>query len=94
VNGTLPIGDSGFSVGAHVGRSTGDAWKGIEYTDGAVSVSKAFGNFTGSVKFVTSNAPELSAAQSKAAYGKKNVFDTRDRVVLSVSTTFPWAKAE
>ena len=90
-NGTFPIGESGFTVGAHVGHSAGDAWKGIEYTDFGVSVSKSFGNFTGAVKFVSSDAPELNSAQSKAAYGKKNVFETRDRVILTISTTLPWA---
>lgn len=90
-NGTFPIGESGYSVGAHVGRSTGDAWKGIEYTDANLSLSKTFGNFTGAIKYVTSDAPELNSAQSLKAYGKKNVFETRDRVVLTISTTLPWA---
>ena len=90
-NGTFPIGESGFTIGAHVGRSTGNAWKGIEYTDGSLSLSKTFGNFTGAVKYVTSDAPELTSSQSKKAYGKANVFETRDRVVLTISTTLPWA---
>jgi uncharacterized protein (TIGR02001 family) len=91
-NGTFPIGKSGFSITAHGGHSFGDAWKGIEYTDWAVGVTKGFGNFTAGLKYITSDAPELNAAQSLAAYGKKNVFETRDRVVLSVTTTLPWAK--
>jgi uncharacterized protein (TIGR02001 family) len=91
-NGTFPIGKSGFSVLAHIGNSSGTAWKGIEYTDYSVGLSKGFGNFTGTVKYIGSDAAELNSAQSLAVYGKKNVFETRDRVVLSISTTLPWAK--
>ncbi len=90
-NGTFPLGDSGYSLGVHAGRSQGDAWKGIEYTDGSLSLSKTFGNFTGALKYVTSDAPELTSSQSKKAFGKANVFETRDRVILTVSTTLPWA---
>ena len=93
-NGTFPLGKTGLTLGAHVGRSTGDAWKGIEYTDGNVSLSRSFGNFTGAVKYVTSDAPEFTSSQSLAIYGKRNVFETRDRVILTISTTLPWAKAE
>jgi uncharacterized protein (TIGR02001 family) len=91
-NGTFPLGGSGFSLAAHVGHSSDQAWKGIEYTDFSVGVSHALGNFTGALKYVSSDAPELSAAQSLSAYGKKHVFETQDRVILSISTTLPWAK--
>lgn len=90
-NGTFPIGETGYSVGAHVGRSQGDAWKDIEYTDYSLGLSKTFGNFTSALKYVTSDAPELTSSQSKQVYGKARVFETRDRVVLSISTTLPWA---
>lgn len=100
-NGTFPIGESGFTVGAHVGHSAGDAWKGIEYTDAALSVAKTLGNFTVTAKVVSDsgtrafdNTYKLNAAKSLAAFGKKNVFSANDRVMLSVSTTLPWAKAE
>jgi uncharacterized protein (TIGR02001 family) len=92
LNGTFPIGKSGFNITAHVGNSSGDAWKGIEYTDYALGVTKGFGNFTGAIKLVSSNAPELTAAESLAFYGKKDVFKTGDRVLVSISTTLPWAK--
>ena len=82
LNGTFPIGETGFSVLAHYGYSDGTAWDGIEYTDYAVGVSKGFGNFTGSLKFVASDADESSTP----------VFSTDDRVILSISTTLPWAK--
>jgi len=90
-NGTFPIGESGYSVVAHLGRSTGDAWKSIEYTDASLALSKTFGNFTGAIKYVTSDAPELTSKQSLKAFGKANAFETRDRVILTVSTTLPWA---
>jgi uncharacterized protein (TIGR02001 family) len=90
-NGTFPVGETGFAIVAHVGHSSGEAWKGIEYTDGSLSVTKSFGNFTGALKYVTSDAAELTSHESLAAYGKSNVFDTRDRVILTISTTLPWA---
>ena len=67
---------------AHYGYSDGTAFDGIEYSDYAVGVSKGFGNFTGSLKFVASDADESSTP----------VFSTDDRVILSISTTLPWAK--
>ena len=91
-NGTFPLGKSGFTLGAHVGNSSGDAWKGIEYTDYSISLSKGFGNFTGTLKVLDSDAPKLSSSQSLAAYGKRDVFKTGTRVIVSVSTTLPWAK--
>ena len=91
-NAAIPVGESGYTVGVHLGRSTGDAWSGIEYTDYSLGVTKGLGNFTVGLKLTGSDAPELTAAQSLAAYGKKHVFETQDRVILSVSTTLPWAK--
>jgi len=82
LNGTFPIGETGFSVMGHVGYSDGDAWSGIEYTDYSIGVSKGFGNFTGTLKLVASDAPKSSTS----------VFSTDDRVILSISTTLPWAK--
>jgi uncharacterized protein (TIGR02001 family) len=98
-NGTFPIAKSGYSITAHIGNSSGDAWKGVEYTDMAVGVTKALGNFTVGLKAISDSgtrnfngAYKLNGAQSLAAYGKKYVFSANDRVVLSVTTTLPWAK--
>jgi uncharacterized protein (TIGR02001 family) len=98
-NGTFPIGESGFNVTAHIGRSFSDAWKGIEYTDMALGVTKGLGNFTVGLKVVSDagtrafdNTYKLTASQQKAAFGKKGVFSADDRVLLSISTTLPWAK--
>lgn len=93
-NGTFPIGKSGFGIGAHVGYSSGKAWSGIEYTDYSVTGTYALGNFNLALKYVGSDAPELTTAEQLSAYGKKHVFETQDRVIFSVSTTLPWAKAE
>jgi uncharacterized protein (TIGR02001 family) len=93
-NGTFPIGSSGFGIGAHVGHSAGDAWKGIEYTDYSVSGTYSVHNFSFALKYVGSDAPELTGAQQLSAFGKKHVFETEDRVILTISTTLPWAKAE
>jgi uncharacterized protein (TIGR02001 family) len=91
-NGSFPVGESGFSITGHIGRSSGDAWKGIEYTDIALGVTKSIGKFTAGFKYITSDAPELTDAQERAAYGKKSVFETEDRVILSLTTTLPWAE--
>jgi uncharacterized protein (TIGR02001 family) len=81
LNGTFPIGETGFSVLGHVGYSDGDAWSGAEYTDYSIGVSKGFGNFTGTLKLVSSDAAESPTP----------LFSTDDRVILSISTTLPWA---
>jgi uncharacterized protein (TIGR02001 family) len=91
-NASIPIGKTPFSIALHAGYSSGSAWDHIEYTDWSVTGNATFHNFAIGLKYVSSDAPELTDSQAVAAYGKKNVFDTSDRVILSVSTTLPWAK--
>jgi uncharacterized protein (TIGR02001 family) len=82
LNGTFPVGETGFNVLAHVGYSDGEYFTGSEYTDYSIGVSKGFGNFTGTLKLVSSDALQSSTP----------LFSTDDRVILSISTTLPWAK--
>ncbi len=91
-NVAYPIGKSGYTLTGHVGNSSGDAWKHIEYTDYSLALSKGFGNFTGTIKVVSSDADELTSYQSLLAFGKRDVFKTGTRAIISVSTTLPWAK--
>jgi uncharacterized protein (TIGR02001 family) len=81
-NVTVPIGDTGFSVTGHAGYSFGQYWSDFEYVDYSVGVAKSFGNFNTSLKFVGSDQDTIKA----------DVFNNEDRVILSVSTTLPWAK--
>jgi uncharacterized protein (TIGR02001 family) len=81
-NVAVPIGDSGFSVTGHAGYSFGPYWTDYEYVDYSVGVSKSFGNFATALKFVASDQTVI----------KSDVFNNEDRVILSVSTTLPWAK--
>jgi uncharacterized protein (TIGR02001 family) len=95
-NGAFPINDSGYTVQIHGGYSFDRAWKIAgstrEYNDFSAGVTKGFSHYTVGLKYVTSGAfPELSTKQSLATYGKRHVFETRDRFILSVSTTFPWS---
>lgn len=78
-NVSVPVAETGITIGGHVGRSVGEAWRHIEYTDYAVSVSKTFSHMTGTIKVVNSNAQNNS-----------NVFAAGTRAVLAVSTTLPW----
>ncbi|MFT3907582.1 MAG: TorF family putative porin [Steroidobacteraceae bacterium] len=81
-NGNFPIGKSGYAITGHIGYNFGEAYKPNEYTDYSVGVTKSFGNFNASLKYVFSDAPENRA----------DVFNTEDRLILGVSTTLPWAK--
>jgi len=102
-NVTVPIASTGFSAVGHVGYSFGQYWKAVddaaqaagvsgngEYIDWSVGVTKGFGNFNFVLKYVDSNGVDFSA--DSGPY--KNVFSNDGRVILSVSTTLPWAKKE
>ncbi|NJO34543.1 MAG: hypothetical protein HC869_16850, partial [Rhodospirillales bacterium] len=70
-----------FGLGLHVGLSDGDAWA-ESVTDYSASVSKSFGNFDFELKYTdTDGDSSLCSA---------DVFSCEGRLILSVSTTFPW----
>ena len=81
-NVAVPIGTTGFSVTGHVGYSFGQYWSGNEYVDYSVGVAKSFGNFVTALKLVTSDQRVI----------KSDYFNNEDRLILSVSTTLPWAR--
>lgn len=95
-NVTVPIGDSGFSVAGHLGYSFGQYWGIVgdladdtgEYMDYSLAVTKSFGNFNAALKYVDSNGVDFSASSGPF----KDIFSNDGRVILSVSTTLPWAK--
>lgn len=89
LNGTFPIGESGFSGLAHAGYSTGD---GIEvyggddsYFDWSLGVGYSAGNFDLALKYV--DGSDLEALDGTP----DDVFTSEGRFVLTISTTFPWA---
>lgn len=81
-NGTFPL-PADFSALAHLGYSFGDFWSGGgKYVDWSVGVSKSLGNFAVAVKYIDgSDFPDTPGTK---------VFDTRDKVVATISTTLPW----
>jgi len=84
-NLNYPIGETGFAALAHVGYSGGDYWDayyGDGYVDWAVGVSKGFGNFTVSLKYIDGG---------DLADGPTDIFSTDSKVWASISTTLPWA---
>ena len=82
-NYSQPIGDN-FSLGFHVGYVYGDAYKDIEAIDYALQANWTFKKFTVFGKFTGTDA-------SGAAKVKDDVFNNEPRVLIGVSTTFPWS---
>jgi uncharacterized protein (TIGR02001 family) len=91
-NGTFPIGESGFSALAHIGWSDGGYWDdfyGDGYFDWAVGVSKAFGPFTATVKYIDgSDLPDGDDLGLPS--GLSDVFSTDGKVWIGFQTTLPW----
>jgi uncharacterized protein (TIGR02001 family) len=83
-NGTFPLNVWELTALAHIGYSYGNAWSGNQYFDYAVGVSRNFGNFNVSAKYIDgSDLPDAPGT---------NVFDTRGKFWAAVSTTLPWKK--
>ncbi len=80
-NATFPL-PNDFSFVAHAGYSFGDYWDNIEYFDWSVGVARSFGPLAVSLKYVDgSDLPD----------GGNKVFSTDSKVLLTLSTTLPWA---
>lgn len=85
-NATFPIGESGFSILAHVGYSWGDAWDddlGGELFDYSIGVGYDFSHFSLALKYTGTDA---SGDQKITG----DVGNNEGRIVFSVSTTLPW----
>lgn len=83
-NYTQPIGDK-FSLAFHAGYAWGDAWEDHEIFDYAVQGNFTAGNFTIFAKFTGTDA-------SGADKIKTDANNNEPRVLLGVTTTFPWGK--
>jgi uncharacterized protein (TIGR02001 family) len=93
-NVTVPLAETGFGITGHVGYSSGQYWADYDYTDYAIGVTKSFGKANVALKYVSSDFdydPTTSGRQKKIAPGI-DTFSTEGRVILSVSTTLPWAE--
>lgn len=75
-----------FSLDLHAGTSRGDYWDTLnaEYEDYSVGVNKSFSHFDFNLKYVY---PDVARAAEITA----DEFNNEDRVILTVSTTFPWS---
>jgi uncharacterized protein (TIGR02001 family) len=80
---TVPIGEM-FSVQAHVGQSSGDAWA-EDLLDYSAGVGLTAGHFNFVLKYV-----DTDASASKGNLVTDDVFNNEGRVILTVATTFPW----
>ncbi len=83
---SVPLGDV-FSINAHLGYSFGDYFDNIdsEYMDYSIGVGATFGKFDFDLKYVDTDLDE-----GDALFSSDDVFNTEGRVILTVSTTFPW----
>lgn len=88
-NASFPIGESGFSILAHVGYSWGDAWDedvlGGEIFDYSVGVGYDFSNFSVALKYTATDA----SGDQKIT---DDVGNNEGRVVFTISTTLPWGE--
>jgi uncharacterized protein (TIGR02001 family) len=99
LNGNWSIGDSGFGILAHAGHSWGDYWDNPivangSYQDYALGVTKSYGHFNGTLKYIdTSSYYDQNGLDKKPFNGFPNdkAFSGKGKVVLMISTTFPWA---
>lgn len=72
LNASVPVGDSGFTVGAHVGKQTFKpaAASGLTYTDYKLSVSKDIGGYVVSLAYTDTNAGPLWTYPIGGDWGK------------------------
>lgn len=88
-NGTFPVGESGFSILAHLGYSYGDYWDSLtegtgldgEYMDYSVGVGYDVGNFSLALKYVDTDGDVETT---------DDPFNNEGRVIFTIATTLPW----
>jgi uncharacterized protein (TIGR02001 family) len=83
VNYTQPLGGETMSLAFHAGYAWGDAWDNHELVDYAVQFNYNAGNFTLFAKFTGTDASGDDKIKSDAN-------NNEPRVLVGVSTTFPW----
>ena len=78
-----------FGLGLHAGYNYGDAFDDTEYVDYSIGFTYTLSHFDLGLKWVDN---DLSSGD--ALYTRDDAFNSEGRAIFSVSTTFPWAKAE
>lgn len=76
----------GFALNLHAGYNYGEAFGNSEYLDYSVGLGYTVGNFNLELKFVGTDLDN-----DEGFFVKDDLFNTEDRVIFSVSTTFPWS---
>jgi uncharacterized protein (TIGR02001 family) len=86
-NASFPIGESAFSILAHLGYAWGDAWDddvlGGDLFDYSIGVGYDFSNFSLALKYTGTDA---SGGQKITG----DVGNNEGRLLLTISTTLPW----
>jgi len=80
-NGTFEL-PANFSLGVHLGYNYGDAFEDFEYLDYSIGVGYTLSHFDVGLKYVDNDMDDQT---------ESDVFNSEGRVILSVSTTFPWS---
>lgn len=83
---SVPFG-RGFTFNAGAGYSFGDAFDGTEYVEYSVGVGYTLGNFELGLSYM-----DTTLDSNDELFSDSDVLNTEERVVFTVSTTFPWAR--
>ncbi len=90
IDGTFPL-PANFSIGAHLGYSTGDYWTnafGDDQLDWSLGVNYTVGKFALGLKYVDTSG---DIKINKSTVGT-DAFSNEGRVIFTVATTFPWGE--
>ncbi len=75
-----------FGLNLHAGYNYGDAFGNSEYIDSSVGVGYTLGNFSLELRYIATDLDD-----NDSFFVRDDLFNTEDRAIFSVSTTFPWA---
>jgi uncharacterized protein (TIGR02001 family) len=75
-----------FGLTAHLGYNYGDAFDDTEYMDYSIGVTYTVANFDLGLGYADTDLDD-----GEALFSSDDVFNSEGRVMLSVSTTFPWS---
>lgn len=81
-NVELPL-PNDFTLGLHVGRSSGAYWGDDQYTDYSIGIGKTVGNFDLGLKWV-------DGSDFKPGVDIGDANSSENKVVFTIATTLPW----
>lgn len=79
----LPV---GITLSLHAGYNYGDAFEDSEYVDYSLGAGYTAGNFDLELRYIDTDLDD-----NDLFFSSDDVFNTEGRLILSVSTTFPWS---